>query len=292
MKFKVLIDSVSKMVEINILKTVAEGERARFERSERVSASAISSQGKSIACLKNVYFHHFLCTFFLVLYFIVWSASGFATDPQGPRLLEVGVSDVFVPQGFDDNDNSQVVVEGYFPNTCYKLGPVKIEKEENRIKITPQAYFYHGPCLQVMVHYTQEINLGILKAGKYKLDIPSDCPEGTPTLFVAHSTNPGPDDYLYAPIESARVLSKETPTVRLHGVFSNSCMSLDRVAVHLESNRVVAILPIAKFENTELCLNVLKPFHKDVRIEEPLNGRTLLHIRSLNGNAVNVIEDF
>lgn len=229
---------------------------------------------------------------FLVLLSLVCSSVSFSTDREAPRLLDVGVSDIFVPQGFDDNDNAQVVVEGFFPNTCYKLGPVKVEKSDRDIKLIPQAYFYHGPCLQVMVHYVQEINLGILKAGKYALNIPSDCSGEPHTLSIARSANPGPDDYLYAPIESARVTSKETPTVQLHGAFSNSCMSLDRVVVHRESGRVVAILPIAKYENTGVCLDVLKPFHKDVRIEEPLKGRTLLHVRSLNGNAVNVIEDF
>ena len=234
----------------------------------------------------------------IVLFFLsLWSLQASATESQAPRLLEVGVSDVFVPQGFDDNDpNVQVVIEGYFPNTCYKLGPIKVEKREDQIKITPQAYFYHGPCLQVMVHYVQEINLGMLKEGKYKLDIPSDCPQTTHVLPIAHVENQGPDqgpdDYIYAPIENARVLSKETPTVRLQGVFSNSCMSLDHVKVRPESDRVVALLPIAKYENSGACLDVLKPFHKDVRIESPLKGRTLLHIRSLNGHAVNVIEDF
>ncbi|MBI2646196.1 MAG: hypothetical protein HYW85_04075 [Deltaproteobacteria bacterium] len=228
----------------------------------------------------------------LVFLGLFCSSFGFATEPQAPRLLEVGVSDVFVPQGFDDNDNAQVVVEGIFPTTCYKLGPVKVDINEDTIKITPQAYFYHGPCLQVMVPYKQEINLGILKAGTYKLNILPDCPENRHTLSIAHSTNSGPDDYLYAPIESARVVSKERPTVRLHGVFSNSCMSLDRVVTHSESNRVVAILPIAKYENNGACLDVLTPFHKDVQIKDPLKGRTLLHVRSLNGTAVNVIEDF
>ncbi len=223
---------------------------------------------------------------------LFWSGLCFATEREAPRLVEIGVSDVFIPQGFDDNDNAQVVVEGYFPNTCYKIGPVKVEKRENKIKITPQAYFYHGTCLQVMVHYVQEINLGLLKFGKYILDIPSDYPERTRILSIAQSTNPGPDDYLYAPIESARVLSKETPTVRLQGVFSNSCMSLDRVMVHPEPGRVVAVLPIAKYDNSGVCAEVLKPFHKDIRIEAPLTGRTLLHVRSLNGSAVNVIEDF
>ena len=224
--------------------------------------------------------------------FFLWSLQAQAQELKVPRLLEVGVSDVFIPQGFDDNDNAQVIVEGYFSNTCYKLGPIKVEYRQDRIKITPQAYFYHGPCLQVMVHYVQEINLGILKAGNYVLDIPSNGSKEMHSLSIVPSTNIGPDDYLYAPIESAQVLSKETPTVRLQGVFSNSCMSLDRVIVRPESGHVVALLPIAKYEKDGPCLDALIPFHKDVQIEEPLKGRTLLHIRSLNGHAVNLIEDF
>ena len=51
------------------------------------------------------------------------TSSGLANDGQEPALVGAPVEKVFVPLGFDDNDNVEVVVHGHFQSTCFKVGP-------------------------------------------------------------------------------------------------------------------------------------------------------------------------
>jgi len=225
-----------------------------------------------------------------ILFFGIGSAK--AVERSAPKLVTTGVSSVFVPLGFDDNDNVQVVIEGYFPNTCYKLGPSNIEVEDEKVKITPLAYFYAGPCLQMMVHYEKAVNLGLLKAGKYRVEISQTVLEVPPLVVKeADPNNATPDDFLYAPIKSASIISQNPPVLRLKGAFTNSCMKMEEVRVPPSYNRTVAVLPIATYKGQEGCAQVMMPFEQDVAISEKLAGRYLFHIRSLNGASVNLIED-
>ena len=43
-----------------------------------------------------------------------------------PAKAPAPVQKVFVPQGFDDNDNVEVILHGHFPNSCMKSGPVDV----------------------------------------------------------------------------------------------------------------------------------------------------------------------
>ncbi len=46
-----------------------------------------------------------------------------ADEPAAPPLVSVTVRAVYAPSGFDDNDEAQVVLDGFLPNTCYRLAP-------------------------------------------------------------------------------------------------------------------------------------------------------------------------
>lgn len=216
-------------------------------------------------------------------------------ETHTPNLVEVSPSAVFIPTGFDDNDNSvQVVIEGFFPNTCYKIAPAFIDKSRidlGKIHIIPRAYFYKGACLQAMIRYEQTIDLGILSARHYDIAIADETVSHS--LFVKHAANSGPDDYLYAPVQEAKMISLRKPSLKLKGNFPNTCFSIDPKDTMIDvTNQVVVILPIAQYDGTRGCIEMLKPFDITVPIEKKLDGRYLIHIRSLEGQSKNLIENF
>lgn len=221
--------------------------------------------------------------------------AGIARGELMPSLVPVNASSVYVPSGFDHNDNVQIVIEGYFPNTCYKSGPSHISFSKNKISIRPQAYYYEGACLQILVHYEQVINLGPLESGNYEVSVGRGKENIASTLNISEAMNAGPDDYLYAPIRSARLISRNKRVVRLEGIFPQSCMSIHQedIMIHAPENQVVAILPIARHDEEDECQNRPQPFQVDVDLGYlDLQGRFLIHVRSLNGNSFNLIEDF
>lgn len=255
------------------------------------------------------YQHYFSGFFSLFFTFLFLGPSLFGADSHRPALVEAMISTVYAPAGFDDNDNIQIVIEGIFPNTCYKSGPSKVSVTGERIQIVQQAYYYDGHCFQMMVPYEKVIDIGILKAQNYSVFV-ADETSPSALLPVKEAKNDETDDYLYAPVKKAELVSKSPYILQLMGIFPNEMMRIDHVIVNQPlnhvPNNVIDILPIATVDETKRLAvdsagggsaQVSVPFTHSVDLsdiqagmKEP--GRFLIHIRSLNGQSVNLIEDF
>jgi hypothetical protein len=82
----------------------------------------------------------------------------------------VGVSDVYVPNGFDSNSDAFVVVSGLFPNSCYKIKEVQVKNVDAMTQeLTATAEVTEGLCLTVIVPFHHEAQLGKLAMGTHKL---------------------------------------------------------------------------------------------------------------------------
>lgn len=209
-----------------------------------------------------------------------------------PALKPATFNAMYAPSGFDSNDNVQFVGEGMFRNSCYRPAPasVKVDVAAMTITVGPAAYEYSGFCLQVILPFERVIDVGILKPGVYTVvQTPGASVLGTIKVVEAKTLNP--DDFLYAPISQAfyrqRGLSSE---VLLSGDFMTNCMSIDHVKVAIEEKAIV-LQPIVKLEDRNDCLRGKFPFNKVVRIDLAPKGRYLLHVRSMNGKAVNTLVD-
>jgi len=218
------------------------------------------------------------------------SAEGFI-----PSVVEAGFHTGYIPNGFDTNDSIQLVGEGVFRDSCYRAASVRVDVDHENKKITlkPTAYLYDGYCLQVMIPYDQTLDVGFLKAGKYEVVQKS---MGAETYLgdvkVRVATNALPDDYLYAPIHQAYFESKQLgkATVKLAGEFTNSCMKLADVMVSIQP-KVIVVQPITQLEEQGNCEQGKFAFEREVEIPNLKVGRYLLHVRSLNGKAINTLVD-
>ena len=67
----------------------------------------------------------------------------------------------FSPKGFDDNDQIQVIIEGRLPSDCYRLDQpeIKTNPVTKEILIQPKAGYYNWLCLEVLVPWTQVVNI-------------------------------------------------------------------------------------------------------------------------------------
>lgn len=206
-------------------------------------------------------------------------------------LVSVGAERLFIPSGFDDNDSAQVVADGILSSGCYKLakGEFDVDYDAHRISLRVMARVSDGPCIQVVVPFTYVFELGVLPKGEYDVSV-----EGTDVvgkLSVAESANAGPDDEMYAAIDNAYVM--ELPSlgkrqIMLEGVYTNTCMRWVRTEVKHVARDVLEVLPIVKIEAADGCQDLRFPF-KGIAVEVPTleRGRYLLHVRAMNGTAVN-----
>jgi hypothetical protein len=95
-----------------------------------------------------------------------------AEDPALPatRDVTIGVSDVFIPGGFDSEADAYVVASGIFPNGCYRWKNAEVKNVDTfNHEVKSTASVSQGMCLMVLVPFTKEIRLGKLASGNHKL---------------------------------------------------------------------------------------------------------------------------
>jgi len=217
-----------------------------------------------------------------------------------PDLVSVGLSKAWVPVGFDDNDQAQIVVSGIFPSTCYKTGPYTVKQIPHGIEISQLAYVYKGKCLQIAVPFSQVIDLGLLAGGRHSiLDAKTGARLGE--IGVAVAKDAAVDDHLYAPVSSAMITREpgsEQMVLNMVGVLPSKSIRLKEVRVSIYPE-VVVVQPIAEtipgFQPIWKAISEAMPwphFHVKKVLTGLPKGVFLLHIRSLNGKAINELQNF
>lgn len=224
-----------------------------------------------------------------------------ADDIHFPTLETVKPDFLFTPTGFDNNDNAQIVVAGNLPNTCHKVGQtdVRVDKKEFKIFLNHQNYVFVGCwCGSVITPYYQEANLGVLPSGRYEIFSysPQATLESRGYLNVGIAATNAPDDYHYAPVESVEVLPARPGkpyTLVIKGTFNSSCMTMLEVRTKYADGNVIEVLPITDMRDGDSCNpSEKRAFEQKVELKHGLEGKYLIHVRSMSGQAVNRVVDF
>jgi hypothetical protein len=207
--------------------------------------------------------------------------------------------------GFDDNDNVEVVLHGNLPNACYVLAETTMETDVNKKIIRLRQYAQKktdGICaeggnlpdfLKMAVPYTTEVSLGQMKVGDYEFSYKkSNTQLGTRMLSITEAFSPSVDNMPYAITTDVKVkdivTSKDTVEVKIQGVLNSSCIDLDDHITVTKIDDVFVVLPTIKVRQG-MCIQMLRPFEKTIELGKVEAGHYLVHVRSMNGNAVNKI---
>jgi len=246
--------------------------------------------------LKNVSTSAFSCA-------VIIAATSYALNSQAlavveePVLVSAPVQKVFVPLGFDNNDNVEVVVHGHFSNSCYKVGPSNATVDTDAKTVTIQAQAFEYPqaiCAQMQVPFTVEVKIGLLKEGEYRVLVAGSPDLVTDPLIVGAATTSNPDDYIYAPVHQASIVkdAQGVDHLQIEGVYPYmfiGCMKISEVRVSQAPGQVIVVQPIAEILEDRLCSPLdSKNFTILKAIEFPLTfTEYLIHVRTLSGTSVN-----
>lgn len=92
-----------------------------------------------------------------------------AQEPQY-KDVQIGISDAYIPGGFDSDADAYVVTSGVFPNGCYRWKNADIKNVDSYThEIKSTASVSQGMCIMVLVPFTKEVRLGKLNSGKHTL---------------------------------------------------------------------------------------------------------------------------
>lgn len=228
--------------------------------------------------------------------FLALLCLGFSIFSHAQSLNQVSwpLQKAFTPVGFDDNDRVQVAVSGEFPNTCFHVGPYtsKVDSASHTIFLGQHAYSYFAMCLQILLPFTQVIDVGPVPAGDYKIvDAASGSVLGKTSILRA--SNPGPDDFLYAIADDAIIRHESGKHyLNLFLRFTDRCTRLGRVDIHYYADSIV-VQPIADrvADGNESCAAETTRVEHVEELKAGITGTFLLHVRSMNGQAINKIVD-
>jgi len=217
---------------------------------------------------------------------------------------EVAIQKVFVPpSGYDDNDTIEMVLDGVIPNSCWRLARNEFSIDQANHWIFVKQYIYKlnseacadeaslSDAQKLPVPFTTELKVGMLKSGQYTIRYWQGASAfGDRIFYVEHAPVETVDSLPYALVSSVNIADQinESSSVvtTLQGSLTSTCMELDNQVTQHVFDDVRVILPTVHIL-PGICLYVLQPFETDVNLGAMTQGRYMLHIRSLNGEALN-----
>ena len=107
--------------------------------------------------------------FMMALVTIGFMTTAAAQTAPAKQVL-IGISDAYVPSGFDSNSDAYVVASGVYPNGCYRWDKADVQHVSATVhEVRSFASVQQGMCLMVLVPFTKDIQLGKLEAGKHQI---------------------------------------------------------------------------------------------------------------------------
>ena len=204
----------------------------------------------------------------------------------------VPVDHVYIPSGFDSNDNVEVVITGFLPNLCHKSPAAKVEVDGGQVDIKMTSLYYHASnpyCPEMVVPFTKTVSLGIMDKGLYDIKVNGRSPwELNENMKIAESTSNAVDEFNYAYVQ---YIDKEVGdnNVALKGYNPSDCFILDEIAHVSNKKDAYSVLPKMK-QIREFCPMKMIPFSYDWEVpNEVPSKKVLIHVRTMDGNSVNTI---
>lgn len=213
----------------------------------------------------------------------------------GPIVVNAPVEQLFVPKGFDNNDNVEVMVTGNFPNTCYSRNKVEVKIHDEIVDVTVTALSTkedNDVCENIQIPFMESVTIGNLQAGDYKIIVNKKLSD---KLNVETASSRSVDNHLYAQIQYIDLgftggLSGDAILV---GRIQESCLALDTVKYISNGKNTLSILPVLKKVSDD-CSNTDKKY-----LEVPVkfqpkafaSEKVLLFVRTMDGKSVSTLVD-
>lgn len=221
----------------------------------------------------------------------------YADSVDIPVLVPTSIDQVFVPNGFDDNDDVEVILSGKYNSSCYRNGPTtfNVDSAENRITIKSEAYFHIGaPCKKMTLPFLKKIKLGFLKAGTYSIFVEGNPQLDNGILNIKNAEYGVQDDFMYAPVESVSIKEQQNHSefLILNGHYpkvSMGCLTMKSVRFEYAKNMLI-VLPVMSFQDGSACGGTYETAYSiQTALPTPVKKGSLIYVRTANGESFNTI---
>ena len=213
-----------------------------------------------------------------------------ATAIANTEIISSPVKQLFIPTGFDNNDNVEIIVSGDFPDSCHSRNKYEVKVNEDKINILITALLSTDTsnCEVMSIPYLEDVTIGSLQAGEYAVTVNNKL---TGEIHITEATSSSVDDHLYAMVDYIDLGF----TGGINGQFflvgrTLDCLALDKVKVISNGKDTLSVLPIMKRESTE-CNNRRTHFSIPVTFDMRNfdSNNVLLFVRTMDGKSVHTL---
>jgi len=205
-----------------------------------------------------------------------------------PIVKNANIKNVYVPYGYDNNDNVEFVVTGWHPNECVKEPIVEVNVEDFivDVDIKTLSYSESNPfCPREQTSFKKIVDLGELEKGIYEVRVNDGTRyESFDDLEVLSSSSDDVDKHNYPDVRKIEVTRDK---VVLDTYILSDCYELKEVKVQDDGEDTYSVLPIMT-KVRSFCPQKIQPYSITFDKPERLGSdRALLHVRSDYGESVN-----
>jgi len=221
----------------------------------------------------------------------VFSTYAKENTKSGLTKVFIPIQKVYVPKGFDSNDQSEVAIEGYLPNTCYRAPEAIAVDREGKTYIDVKADYSEGDyCMEMVVPYLVKAKLGVKRSGIYMLEVKGSNQVLKKNIGIDEANSRDIDENVYAAVNAVETEVGST-RVELRGMNPNSCFSFREIkTVVNDENDAIAVLPIMDVDTSSVCTHRLVPFTYEFDLPKELKDKkVLIHVRKMEGLSLNAL---
>ena len=221
--------------------------------------------------------------------------SSIFAQANSPEVVTSPIDHLFVPKGFDNNDNVEIVVTGKYPNPCYTRNNSVVEIRDNKVLITVTSLLRESGenCNPMSVPFTEAITVGNLQAGPYEIIVNGGTNyEQTESLNVEISNSTGVDEHIYAIVDYIELgFTGGISGIAFLMVRSPSdCVVFDRVEYLANGKDTLSVQPIMK-KISDNCIEKVKRFEIPIKFDPQSfkHKDLLIFVRSIEGKSIHSI---
>ncbi len=221
---------------------------------------------------------------------IFFAPSATQSSEKGGKTFNHSVEQIFVPNGFDDNDDIVVMVYGVYDMSCEEMVSHSFEIDEsNSIIYLDSKKVIHANqqgCTENFEPFYKEYNLGTLPAAEYKVVARGEVPI-VDTLKVQASQTDNKDVFNYPDMVEIRIALKPSGRASLYidVPLQNSCQRLSTVSIQRRSPTFWEVYPIMGQEQRNDCEKGLLIQTKEVDLGEVPVDTHIFYIRTKQGES-------
>ena len=206
-----------------------------------------------------------------------------------------------IERGFDNNDIIEFAVHGYLPDTCHQIGETStlVDSVNKTIYVTVEGHVKERQsCAKMLIPFLKVVRVGVLSAGTYRV-LSAANQRVSGQMKVAESSTEDQDEFLYAPVEYAKISRATDTSLTLEGTYPatyTGCMRIVDVKAYLTGANILVVRPVAQLFEDKDCdpadVDEANRFAVKTSLPVDISGKGLVHVRTLNGQAYNKLFQF